>query len=326
MAHSHFELAKHFYQINPEFVLSAAETAGFRPTGDLLQLNSYENRVFDLTLEDESVTNLLRPRVIAKLYRPGKWTKAAILEEHQFTAELKAEGFQVGEPLLLANSSTLLTISGIHVAFFRKVAGRMPQEFSNLDLVTIGKRLAHLHSIGAHSDFQHRGFINGSPQSVEDSLEILGEWISPEIRKRYFAVGMDLATLLEETLNSVQFQRLHGDCHRGNLLNDSKDFSFVDFDDALMGPVVQDIWMLLSSMQAPEEEELIVSGYETLRQFPYEQLELIPLLRAYRIINYSTWIARRWDDPTFPNLFPQFQSYNYWAEEVETLESLIRHF
>lgn len=292
-------------------VLQSAEEMGFRPTGEFTQLNSYENRVFDLRLEDANL-----PRVIAKFYRPGRWNQKAIEEEHFFLQELASEGIPVAAPL-----KRLISFSGLFVAFFPKVQGRMPEEFINGDLASIGRLLARIHNIGSRSKFQYRPIITESPFTPWDSLDLLSEWVAPEVWGRYNSAAGQLIEKLEINLDPKSYIRLHGDCHRGNLLF-NKSFFFVDFDDCMMGPEVQDFWMLFQD-QSPEEQEKILEGYTELRSFDESQWELIPLLRALRIISYSAWIARRWSDPSFPRLFPNFQSYTFWAEETEALEQLL---
>ncbi len=320
-----------FFNLDPELVLEATESAGFQTTGEFTQLNSYENRVFDIRLESNDPA-----RVIAKFYRPNRWTKEAILEEHHFLDELLAEGLTVAPALKQKNtpknSPTLSTHRGMNVAYFAKVQGRMPQELTFDDLQHVGKKLAILHNVGSRTVFKHRPLLGESPHDPWSNLDFLLPWISPEHRSRYERVASDLLSDLQDAIDPDSFQAIHGDCHRGNILHNGKvgndsEFFFVDFDDSMSGPVVQDIWMLLSGTdsgsESMEEKEALLQGYESLRSFPREQLEWIPLLRGLRIVSYAAWIARRWEDPSFPRLFPQFKDYNYWAEEVEALERIL---
>ena len=306
-----------FFRLDPEVVLQATEEAGFLPTGEFSQLNSYENRVFDLRLEGD-----LNSRLIAKFYRPGRWSKDCILEEHQFLLDLQAEGIPAVAPIFQKNSgSTLSEIENLYVAFFPKILGRMPEEFFNDDLKQIGRMLARIHNLGARRKFKHRPRLGETPWTPWESLDLLSNWVAPELWNRYELAAIDLIESLDHILEPQKFIRIHGDCHRGNLLFNEK-FFFVDFDDCLMGPEAQDIWMLFQD-SSPEEQELLLSGYEELRQFPREQLAAIPRLRGLRILSYSAWIARRWEDPSFPKLFPDFQTYNFWAEETESLEKIV---
>lgn len=307
--------ASSFFALDPEAVLHATEKAGFYPTGEFSQLNSYENRVFDIRLEDPA-----QPRVIAKFYRPGRWDLATILEEHSFLQELQAEGIPAVAPLILKNGKTVREENGLYVTFFPKVLGRMPDELFKEDLLQVGRMLARIHNVGAQKKFQHRPLLGDTPWTPWESLDLLSRWVAPEVWHRYEAAAVEVIEKLETLLEPQNYIRIHGDCHRGNLLAD-KSFFFVDFDDSMMGPEVQDFWMLLQGTE-PEEQAAILQGYEELRDFPHEQWELVPWLRALRVISYSAWIARRWDDPSFPLLFPQFTSYTFWAEETEALEAI----
>ncbi len=307
-------------------MLESTESAGLMPTGEFTQLNSYENRVFDIRLEPAA--EAAPQRVIAKFYRPGRWSKECIFEEHSFLQDLQSEGLHVAAPLRQKNGSTLTTHRNMHVAFFPKVMGRMPQELSLVDFEQIGRQLAILHNVGAKTRFRHRPILGETPHDPWSNLDFLIPWISPEMRQRYVQAAEDLFSMLQETVDFESFQSVHGDCHRGNILHSGKSgpeglFFFVDFDDCMRGPVVQDLWMLFSSQEFEQEQESLMKGYESLRKFPHEQWEWIPLLRGLRIINYAAWIARRWSDPSFPRLFPLFKEYNYWAEEVEALEKIV---
>ncbi len=305
-------------------MLAATEEAGFHPTGEFTQLNSYENRVFDIRLEKNSSE---WDRVIAKFYRPGRWSKAALLEEHEFLFDLQKEGIPVVAPILQKNKSSLCQVEGLSVAFFPKFLGRMPDEFLDKDLYQVGRRLAQIHNLGARKKFQHRAVLGELPYSSWDNLELLSTRVAPEVWARYEKAAITIIEAFEDFLNPQSFIRIHGDCHRGNLLarllpGNQREFFFVDFDDCALGPEVQDFWMLFSGSDVEKERELILSGYEELREFPVQQWQWIPLLRGLRIFSYSAWIARRWNDPSFPKLFPNFETYTFWAEETEALEKI----
>lgn len=305
-------------------MLAATEEAGFRPTGEFTQLNSYENRVFDIRLEKGSNE---QDRIIAKFYRPGRWPQEALLEEHDFLFDLVKEGVPVVAPLKLRNDKSLCSISNMFVAFFPKFVGRMPEEFLEKDLYQVGRRLAQIHNIGARKAFHHRAVLSEAPFSSWDNLDLLSRWVAPEVWPRYEKATIAIIETFETKINPKNFIRIHGDCHRGNLLakmlpGNQREFFFVDFDDCAMGPQVQDFWMLFSGSDFEEEQDLIVSGYEELREFPDQQMKWIPLLRGLRIFSYSAWIARRWSDPSFPKLFPNFETYSFWAEETEALEKI----
>jgi Ser/Thr protein kinase RdoA (MazF antagonist) len=318
------ETTTSFYRLDPALVLAATEDAGFRPTGEFTQLNSYENRVFDIRLEKGSAEI---ERVIAKFYRPGRWPLQALQEEHDFLFDLKKEGIPVVAPLMQKSGKSLNTVSGMNVAFFPKFLGRMPEEFLEKDLSQVGRRLAQIHNVGSRKKFHHRAVLSEAPFSCWDNLDLLSNWVAPEVWHRYEKAAIAIIEEIEDTMDVGKFIRIHGDCHRGNLLaqllpGNQREFSFVDFDDCAMGPPVQDFWMLFSGSEDQAEQDLILAGYEELREFPEEQWEWIPLLRGLRIFSYSAWIARRWSDPSFPKLFPNFESFTFWAEETEALEKI----
>ena len=315
MSPSKFE--KNFYQLDPQGVMLAAERAGFEPTGEFQQLNSYENRVFDLSLENGD-------HVIAKFYRPERWGQAAILEEHEFLLSLQGEGIPAIAPLSQKDGSTVSLQDGLWTTFFPKVRGRLPDELINEDLVRVGRLLARVHMVGARKSAQYRPQMDTAHNGGWSTLDRLEAVLVPELKNRYFDAAEKILEAVDDVLDPSEFQRIHGDCHRGNLLSNGRDFFLVDFDDFLNGPVVQDFWMLLSGDEDlfEEEQALILEGYEELMDFPQHQWDWIPLLRGLRIIRYSGWIAERWKDPSFPHLFPDFGLYPYWAKEVEALEKI----
>jgi Ser/Thr protein kinase RdoA (MazF antagonist) len=313
-----------FYSLEPEKVLQAAENVGLYPTGEFTQLNSYENRVFDIKLEEPCMPGALNKNVIAKFYRPNRWNKEAIMEEHEFLLSLQAEGIPAVAPLILGHDQTVAEVDGMFVSFFPKVLGRMPQEFLDGELKKVGRLMAQVHNIGARKPAPHRPTLDTSYYGGWETLDHLQDWITPELRERYTVASEDILFAIEESFNPSEFIRIHGDCHKGNLLNNGQQFFLVDFDDFVNGPVVQDFWMLLSgdADMLDEEKSQILAGYEELREFPDEQWAWIPLLRGLRIISYAGWIAKRWQDPSFPRLFPEFNTYTYWAEEVEAIERI----
>ncbi len=307
-----------FYNLDPNLILFSAEKNGYAVTGELIQLNSYENRVFEIRLEDKN-------SIIAKYYRPNRWSAETILDEHEFTAELKRESLEVAEALVLKNGSTLDQVQNINYAFFNKVRGRLVQEFRPEHYRKLGRWIARLHNIGRRKEAAHRAYLGPSEDHKWEALEQLIKTISPEVRGRYEEAAFQIFETLDEKLLDVSFIRTHGDLHRGNILEAADEsFVVVDFDDMINGPIIQDFWMLLPSAETEGsiEYENLVAGYSELSQFPQEQLELIPWLRGYRIINYAMWIKNRWKDPSFPKLFPDFGSYSYWAEETESLEKI----
>lgn len=306
-----------FETLDPQNVLDAAEEAGFTPTGEFVQLNSYENRVFHIRCENQA-------DIIAKFYRPQRWDKSAIQDEHDFLIELQKEDLPVVAPLTLEGNKTVLDFKNFFVGFFPRVLGRLPQELLSEDRVQVGRLLARLHNVGARKSAPSRFQLNAAYSGGWPSLDFLQSWITPEVRDRYNEAAETLLQALDDLHPDPEFIRIHGDAHRGNLLHNGKTFFMVDFDDFCNGPVVQDFWMLLSGDKEFEQEEKysFLRGYEELREFPDHQWEWIPLYRGLRIISYAGWIARRWQDPSFPRIFPEFNTYRYWVEEAEALEKI----
>lgn len=308
-----------FYGLEPDDVLNVCEEAGFNPTGKVVQLNSYENRVFSIDCEKP------QENIVVKFYRPGRWTREAIQEEVDFLKELSEEGIPVVASLNPKNKN-LHQWKDVWVCFFPKQLGRLPDELLPPDLFQIGQRLAQIHNVGVRSEFSHRPILGQYPFTWDDQLEELSKWVSPELRNRYLDIAFQVVDKIDDVLSEIPFQRIHGDCHRGNLLArpdiGKTKYFFVDFDDCMAGPVAQDIWLLLNGL-GPEEKESLLAGYEELRDFPRDQLRLFPWLQAARIMSYSCWIGRRWQDPVFPHLFPQFQTFNFWASEIENLEKIL---
>jgi Ser/Thr protein kinase RdoA (MazF antagonist) len=310
-------LAQNFYELTPDQVMEAMESVGLQPTGEFLQLNSYENRVFEIFLEKEDS----KPeRVVAKFYRPQRWSKNAIADEHQFLLDLKNEGIEVVAPLEFSKK-TIFEHAGMYWCVFPKFMGRMPQEFLRGDFLKIGRTLAMIHNVGSQKKAAHRPTLDIETYGRE-SIKILDGIVAPEVWGRYKPAAQKIIEYLEDHLDPSTFIRIHGDCHRGNLLNNGEKFFFVDFDDFINGPVAQDFWMLLSSDSFDDQLDEFLSGYTEIRDFDDSQIELFEPLRGLRILHYAKWIATRWSDPSFPRLFPDFHSYTYWAQETEQLEKI----
>jgi Ser/Thr protein kinase RdoA (MazF antagonist) len=307
-------MALDFYNLTPDAVMRATELAGFSPTGEFLQLNSYENRVFRIKLEDKT-------SLVAKFYRPGRWNQNQLQEEHDFLNELDGEGIPVNRPL------KMILFEGIWVAFFPLFLGRSVTEILPQDWEKLGRLLARVHNVGERHESAHRLWMTSEHPNGWPALVELEKWVDPSLKKRYFEVAENLMGLYEDSVSVDSFFRIHGDLHKGNLLSRDEQFFLVDFDDHVMGPAIQDMWMLFSESEQFEfEKENLLRGYEELREFPHEQWAWVPLMRGFRLMGYSAWIARRWQDPSFPRLFPDFNSYSYWAEETEALEKCLNQF
>ena len=318
---------KFFFDLTPDRVIAAVEASGLRLNGRCMALGSYENRVYELELE-EGAPGIGRRRV-AKFYRPGRWTEEQILEEHQFLVELQEAEIPAVAPLPFADGRTLNTMAdGIHYAIFPKVGGRSPDEFSDDQVARLGRLAARIHNVGASRVASHR--IELTPNTYGwQSLDwmLSNDSVPGDIRPRYEAAARAMIQAAERRFQEFPggappLQRVHGDCHPGNLLwNDQGPF-FLDFDDMVRAPVAQDLWMLLPGrdVEARRQRDILLEAYRTMREFDGHQLRLVEPLRGLRFIHYTAWIARRWNDPAFPSAFPEFGSSAYWHGEALDLE------
>jgi Ser/Thr protein kinase RdoA (MazF antagonist) len=307
-----------YSQLSPEIVLDALEAAGHRCDGRVLALNSYENRVYQIGLEEGDP-------VVAKFYRPGRWSDAAIVEEHAFSAELAAQEIPVIAPTV-RDGESLHVHRGFRYAVFPRRGGRWPELATAVDREWVGRFLGRIHGVGRAGWFQARTRL-----SLEDlgrtarDFVLDGDWMPDYLAVKY----EELTDVLLDAVEARAFEwggarlgRILGDCHRGNILWTDLGPHFVDLDDCLTGPAVQDIWMLLSGSQHEMRSELVdvLKGYEQFLPFDRGELELIEPLRALRMIHYSAWLARRWDDPAFPRAFPWFAEPRYWEEHYRALD------
>ncbi len=327
MTDTEFAPSAHPYEaLTPDVVLDAVDSqaglAGGRSDGRQLALNSYENRVYQVGIDD------VEP-IIVKFYRPNRWTDEAIQEEHDFAEALAQSEIPAIAPLRDAAGNSLFEHAGFRFAIYPRRGGRTP-DLEDLDnLVWMGRFLGRIHAIGATGDFQHRPALDIESFGREPFLYIMSANVVPsDLHEAY-------STLVEDVLKQVEagFERagvaegkvaqirLHGDCHPGNILWTDGGPHFVDFDDARTGPAIQDLWMLLSGERAQMTGQIdeILSGYSEFMDFNPRELHLIEPLRTLRMIHYSAWLARRWDDPTFPMHFPWFAEPRYWEEQILAL-------
>ncbi len=305
-----------FFSLTPDRVLNAVEAGGYRPTGHCTPLTCLENRVYDIRLEDDS-------HVVAKFYRPGRWSREAILEEHRFLFDLRDAEIPVCAPTPFADGQTLHSVKGIHYAVWPRTGGRSPDEFDDEQVAVLGRLLARIHNTGAASDAPHRRRLSAESGALEP-LAFLeqGGFLPPECRRRYRAAVAEIAALYGRSSEGVPLHRIHGDCHVGNLLRGDEGWFFLDFDDFVIGPAVQDVWMLLPGRDAyaARQREQLIEAYRQFRDFDAGWLRLVELLRAFRFVFYAAWIAKRWEDPAFPAAFPHFGTQDYWERETQDLE------
>jgi len=329
-----------FYSLGPNQILNsveeslAGEFAGLMLTGRAQALNSIENRVYEIELENKhgEISS-----VVAKFYRPDRWSSLQILEEHEFLQELKLEEVPVVEALALQGSrvvnetafafgNTLArTDDGIYFALFRKIRARSFDELNLDQLKMFGRFLARLHVVGSRKKFRFRNSLSVVSYGW-DSLKELGDrgFLDDNLGQRYEKLVLGLLEILDQLMQEESAIRLHGDCHLGNLLWLDDRPIFVDFDDSLMGPPVQDIWMVAHRRDDRNRKlsDTLIDAYEEMREFPSDTLRLIEALRCLRLIHYSAWIAKRWEDPSFPKMFPHFGGEKWWSEEIEALSQI----
>jgi Ser/Thr protein kinase RdoA (MazF antagonist) len=304
-----------FVSLTPDRVLEAVEVGGLRSTGRCLPLRAFENRVYEVELEDER-------RLVVKFYRPGRWSRETILDEHAFLTDLAAAEIPVVAPLDLGTGSTLSEIEGIFYAAFPKVRGRSLDELDAESRRRIGRTIGRMHAVGAARDAPHRRRLDPT-YFVREPLAIVlaGNFMPENLAPRYRDVALRIADAVAAPLAATKVQRIHGDLHWGNILWASDGPILVDFDDCLVGPPVQDLWLLArgDSEEVRKAREDLLEGYEVFREFDRSTLALIEPLRALRIVYMSGWIAKRWDDPSFRDAFPNFRNHNYWMQEYEEL-------
>jgi len=314
-----------YSELTPDKVMDALSGLGLWPDGRLMALSSYENRVYRVHL-DEPVQG--HGAVVVKFYRPGRWTRAQILEEHAFAAELVAAEVPAVAPLVLGES-TLHHAHGFDFSVSPLRGGRTP-ELDDLDVLEwIGRFLARLHNVGAEHAFAHRPALDVAQFAQEPAQWLLSHQAIPLEVESEWRNAFDAALpLLQSALENLPGHtlRLHGDCHPGNILwTPDAGPHFVDLDDARMGPAVQDLWMLISGDRRQRTLQLsaLLDGYEQLRPFDRRELAWIEPLRTLRLIHYSAWLARRWNDPIFPINFPWFGTPDYWRGQVQMLHEQI---
>jgi len=311
-----YESPKDYANLSPDLVLDAVESIGYLSNARVLALNSYENRVYQIGLEEGDP-------IIAKFYRPLRWSNEQILEEHTFAAELAALEIPVIAPFE-RNGTTLFEYQGFRFALYRRRGGHAP-ELEDLDtLYNIGQFLGRIHKLGEVKTFQHRPTLSIETFGHNARAYILDNNVVPaNLRDAYESLTTHVLEKVASIMNAVNYAsiRLHGDCHPGNILVRDDALFVVDLDDARNGPAIQDLWMLLSGDRELQRSQLssVIDGYEEFCDFDYAEFALIESMRALRMIHYTGWLAKRWTDPAFPQAFPWFSSERYWADHILAL-------
>ena len=301
-------------RLTPDMIIDAVESAGYLSDARLLALNSYENRVYQVGIEDSTP-------LIAKFYRPERWSEAQILEEHRFSLELQDAEISVVAPMVNDQGATLHTFEGFQFALFLRRGG-YPPELDNLDnMLVLGRTLGRIHTVGRAGQFKVRHSMSVQ-RMLSNSRELLLEKFIPrDLVPAYESLTADLEQQVRSVFSEVQpedFIRIHGDCHVGNILWRDNTAHFVDFDDCCAAPAMQDLWMFLNGERHDRQLQLseLVEGYSEFCDFDPRQIRWIETLRTLRLIHYAAWLGRRWEDPAFPRSFTWFNTERYWADHI----------
>ncbi len=315
-----------FYELTPERVLDAVDEAGLATTGRFIVLNSMENRVYQVEVargDDESRF------VVAKFYRPGRWSKRQILDEHRFLADLVEAEVPAVAPLAFPSGETLefLEALGIYFAIFPRVGGRAPQDPTHEDMEQLGRLVARLHDVGERGEQGARLQLDVETYGRGNLAEIVGAGVlPPSVAGRYADVTRRLCDRMEPLFAAARrLPRIHGDCHIGNVLARDGQFFLLDFDDMLAGPAVQDLWLLCPGDDPYDRalRESLLEGYTQVRPFDRRELRLVEPLRALRMIHFAAWITRRRDDPAFVRAFPDYGTEAWWTMQAADLEEQV---
>ncbi len=323
-----------FAGLNVDKVIDAVESLGYLSDLRVMALNSYENRVYQIGIEEEEP-------LIAKFYRPERWTDEQIIEEHRFSHLLAESEIPIIAPICVSDAKrnqtihtanientidkSLFSFEGFRFSLFRRRGGHAP-DLENLDtLDTLGQHIGRIHAIGAANPFKYRSILTCEQYSQTSREYILNNaFIPPSLLEAYSAISEQLLSKIKRALEqfSPELISIHGDCHPGNILSRPDSLYLVDLDDCCTGPAIQDLWMLISGDRNQQLLQLsaLVEGYESFHEFDRRELQLIEPLRAMRLIYYAGWLARRWHDPAFPLAFPWFNTERYWAEHILELK------
>lgn len=307
-----------YKNLGPNDIIAAVESAGYRCDGHIFALNSYENRVYQIGVEDNEP-------VIAKFYRPARWSEAAILEEHQFSFDLAELEIPVITPLINKDGDSLFHHANFRFALYPRRGGRAPELENPEHLILLGRFIARIHNLGATKQYENRPSLDIQSFGIDAYQYLLANKFIPiELENTYQSLAEDIILRINrcyERAGNISNIRLHGDCHHGNILWRDDMLFILDFDDARMGPALQDLWMFLSGDRNYMTARLadLLEGYTEFRVFDIRELHIVEALRTLRLLHYSAWIARRWDDPAFPLAFPHFNTQRYWEDHILTL-------
>ncbi len=308
-----------FYQLDPNAILNNIEALGLKTNSRLLQCASMENRVYEIELDDSSSFYEQNPHLITKFYRPGRWSLEQIQEEHDFLMELKEHEVDVVAPYQIEGKSVFTSKEGIFFALFPRQAGRAMDEWNEETIAIIGRTLGRMHQIGKSKKAKHRLQLDVATYGI-NNLNFLKNIVPSDFFTPLEQVALQIFAKAEILYKGIALQRVHGDCHQGNILFRDKIF-LIDFDDMVIAPSVQDIWMVVPGRD-DESKELrmqLLENYETMCDFDYRELRLIEVLRSLRMIHFAAWIGKRYEDEAFKRNFPDYNSPKYWGELIYDL-------
>ena len=319
------EKTEYFNVLTPDRVIEAVEILGLRATGRVMQLGSMENRVYQVEIENENAAHISENFKIIKFYRPGRWSKDQIQDEHDFLFDLILNDIDVIAPDKFQEQSVFTNSDGLLYCLFPKKGGRACDEWNDELLSQMGRLLARVHNIGLQKKSEHRLNLDIATFG-ETNLEMIlkSKYMIPEYRSEYEKACLEIFKISRPFFKNINYQRIHVDCHHGNILVNNGPF-LIDFDDMSMGPRVQDIWMIIPGRdeEAIRNRNILLDAYESMTEFNDRELLLIEPLRALRIIHFSAWIGHRFEDKAFQNIFTTFSTHQYWENEIHYLKDQI---
>lgn len=322
----------HFFSLTPEHILSAVESVGYRCTGRCLALNSMENRVYEVEIELPENHKIRSPSdrfVIVKFYRPGRWSKAQIQDEHDFLTDLAQADIPVVSPIYSEARTSIFEDHSLRLlyAVFPKIGGRSPDELDELQCERVGRLLARMHNVGALHPAKNRIKLTPETYGLNNLNWLMSSGLIPSnYVERYRRAVEEICKISEKWFLESESIRVHGDCHLGNLIWGQENPFWVDFDDMVMGPPIQDLWLMLPGRDDSTRQRFdkLIQAYDFMRPFDQRSTRLIEPLRALRFVHFAAWIGKRWDDPSFPRAFGQFGTERWWAEQTRDLEEQLR--
>jgi len=323
------EDTQHFYSLTPDNVLNAIESLGVKTTGRVMQLNSMENRVYEIEVNlDQEPDNPSENFLILKFYRPGRWTKNQIQDEHDFIWDLLDQEIQAIAPIKYNGETIFTSEENLFFSIFPKKGGRAADEWNDGLLEQMGRLLARLHNIGDAKKSEHRIHLNVNTYGRQNLDYLLKNDIVPkEYRQSYESVVNQICDLSEPLFKGIHVQRVHGDCHHGNTILGATGPFLIDFDDMVNAPRVQDIWLITPGRDeySLRQRDVLIDAYLGMADFDFKELKLIESLRALRIIHFTAWIANRYEDESFKRAFHSFNTHQYWEKEVFDLRQQVLH-